>query len=276
MKFSTTAGVSALVLVLSTSVLIGCGRAKTGATAPAPCAPAPMPVAHRGGIEKAMENTLNAFRAAGKAGITRWELDVQFDVRGTPVVLHDETVDRVSPRSGPVKTLDAGNRGIPTDDGQYVPTLREVYDEAKTYGAHVLTEFKVMPTDAQWTAVAASVDATIGRSQVTLMSFDGAIVKEARKRIPGTATALVHVAPDLSADQVKVYGDSFVEFGKSISADLARQWHAEGIHVYAWTVDQPADWARLRSLPVDAVITNKPMAYRTWLAGHCQAGTRTP
>jgi glycerophosphoryl diester phosphodiesterase len=53
------------------------------------CGAVPAPVAHRGGTERAAENTLDAFKAAGDAGVTYWELDVHFDKNGTAVVLHD-------------------------------------------------------------------------------------------------------------------------------------------------------------------------------------------
>src|SRR4051812_49052549 len=99
-------------------VLGACGR-PSAAAAPRFCAPAAAPVAHRGGTEKSMENTVGAFRAAGAAGITRWELDVRFDQRDTPVVLHDETVDRVSPSTGPVSRLDTTRGRVRTDDGQH-------------------------------------------------------------------------------------------------------------------------------------------------------------
>jgi glycerophosphoryl diester phosphodiesterase len=134
------------------------------------------------------------FRSAGGAGIMTWELDVHFDVNGTPVVLHDDTVDRVSPSTGPIAELDASEHGIPTDDGQYIPTLREVYELAQRYGAHVLSEIKVMPTEAEWAAA---------------------------------------------------------------------------IKVYAWTVDNEADWQKLSAWPVDAIITNKPIAYRQWAQAGC-------
>jgi glycerophosphoryl diester phosphodiesterase len=258
------AAVTGLLLVAG---LAGCA---TTSAASEPCATTPSVVAHRGGTEKSMENTVGAFRAAGAAGIGEWELDVRYDVHGTPVVLHDATVDRVSPRSGAVSTLDAtADGGIPTDDGQRIPTLREVYDVALPYRAHVLTELKVMPTAAEWTAVAAEIDETVGRSAVTLMSFDRAIVAAAQRQIPGTATALIHTAGFLYPQQIQEYGDSFVKADAAISASRAQQWRAAGIRLYAWTVDTESGWTRDATFPVDAVITDRPIAYQQWAAATC-------
>jgi glycerophosphoryl diester phosphodiesterase len=241
----------------------------TGEAAAAPCAPAPAVVAHRGGTERSMENTLGAFRAAGDAGVATWELDVHFDVRGTPVVLHDATVDRVSPLSGPVTGLDASNGGIPTDDGQHVPTLREAYAEAVAYDAVVLTELKVMPTTAQWAALAGEIDRSVGRDSVRLISFGRDIVLAAREHLPGVATGLLHSAGYLHAEQIREYGDAFLMSYLTLSASRAAEWRAAGIRLYAWTVNREADWARMAGLPVDDVVTDRPIAYRQWVFGRC-------
>jgi glycerophosphoryl diester phosphodiesterase len=254
--------------------LTGCATATAvttvGLTAAASCDATPTAVAHRGGTETSMENTVGAFRSAGEGGIGEWELDVRYDVHGTPVVLHDATVDRVSPRTGAVSGLDAtADGGIPTDDGQHIPTLREVYDVARTYRAHVLTELKVMPTADEWATVTADIDETIGRSAVTLMSFDRDTVAEARQRIPGATTALLQEAGFLYPQQVLEFGDSFAKADAAISASRAEQWRSAGIRLYAWTVDTQSGWERDASFPVDAVITDRPIAYRKWADATC-------
>jgi glycerophosphoryl diester phosphodiesterase len=268
MRVGSPVGIAAAaVLVLA---LAGCQGEAQAPDAPALCPPTPAAVAHRGGTERAMENTVGAFTAAGDAGIRTWEIDVRFDVHGTPVVLHDPTVDRVSPQSGPITELDADDGGIATDDGQYVPTLREVYDLALRYRAQVLTELKVMPTAEQWTDVAAQVDATIGRSAVTLMSFERRIVLEGVRQVPGTHSALIHQAGYLSPEQIKQYGGAFNKFHVSISESRAAEWHAAGVRLYAWTVNKEADWERLKDWPVDGVITDRPIGYQQWAAARCE------
>jgi glycerophosphoryl diester phosphodiesterase len=233
-----------------------------------------VPVAHRGGTEKAMENTVEAFRSAGAAGITRWELDVHFDVHGTPVVLHDDTVDRVSPLSGPVSRLDATDGRIPTDGGGHVPTLREVYAEAVRYHAFVLTEVKVMPTAAEWRRVLADIDRSVGRKSVLLMSFGEDIVLAARKQAPDIGTGLLQKGGDPSAPEIERYGGSLLKSSKAITKKRARGWAEGGLTLYAWTVDSEAEWAHLDSWPVFGVITNRPIAYRAWAAAHCRSTSR--
>jgi glycerophosphoryl diester phosphodiesterase len=255
-----------LVLGLSLAGAQGVTQARTGRS----CAPMPAVAAHRGGNEKAMENTVGSFTSAGEAGIRTWELDVRFDADGTPVVLHDATVDRVSPRAGPIARLDAGDHGIPTDDGQHIPALHEIYVLAQKYRAHVLTELKVMPTAAQWTVLAAEIDGTIGRSGVTLVSFEPAIVLQEREHFPGVATGLLRGPGYVGPQRIHRYGGSVLQSKGSITASRAATWHAAGLKVYAWTADKQADWARLSAWPVDVVITDKPFAYRQWADRQCR------
>lgn len=56
----------------------------------------PVIVAHRGDSFHAPENTLEAGRAARKAGAHGWEIDVQLTRDGVPVLLHDESLIRTT------------------------------------------------------------------------------------------------------------------------------------------------------------------------------------
>ena len=59
--------------------------------------------AHRGASGYAPENTLAAFQMAADMGADGIELDVQICKSGELVVIHDETIDRVSHGKGYVK-----------------------------------------------------------------------------------------------------------------------------------------------------------------------------
>jgi glycerophosphoryl diester phosphodiesterase len=99
-------------------------------------------IAHRGASGYAPENTLAEFELAQKQGADAFELDVRLTLDGAPVVVHDETLDRTTDVTGPVrgKTLaelrqaDAGYRFTPDrgattpyrGTGIRMPTLAEV------------------------------------------------------------------------------------------------------------------------------------------------------
>ena len=77
-------------------------------------------IGHRGYASRAPENTLVSLEAALRAGARAVEFDVHVASCGTPVVIHDETLDRTTDGEGPVlrqtveqlRTLDAGSGSI--------------------------------------------------------------------------------------------------------------------------------------------------------------------
>ena len=99
-------------------------------------------VAHRGASAEAPENTMEAFRLGVDAGADAIELDVHLTADGQLAVIHDDTLDRTTDRTGRVADLtmdqireaDAGatfarpaDAGLPwADRGLRVPTLAEV------------------------------------------------------------------------------------------------------------------------------------------------------
>jgi glycerophosphoryl diester phosphodiesterase len=98
-------------------------------------------VAHRGASAQAPENTMEAFRLGVEAEADAIELDVHLTADGQLAVIHDETLDRTTDRTGPVadrtmdeiREADAGaefagpNADFPfRGRGLKVPTLPEV------------------------------------------------------------------------------------------------------------------------------------------------------
>ena len=98
-------------------------------------------VAHRGASRQAPENTMEAFRLGVEAGADAIELDVHLTADGQLAVIHDDTLDRTTDRTGSVvsQTMDAireadAGAEFPGPDGDHpfrgrgltVPTLPEV------------------------------------------------------------------------------------------------------------------------------------------------------
>ena len=107
-------------------------------------------IAHRGASGRAPENTLQAFELAAADGADAFELDVRLSRDGAPVVMHDETLDRTTDRTGPVRAhalvdlraTDAGYR-FTADGGRTFP-FRGTGVRVPTLG-EVLWTFPLMP-----------------------------------------------------------------------------------------------------------------------------------
>jgi glycerophosphoryl diester phosphodiesterase len=90
--------------------------------------------AHRGLNHAAPENTLAAFAAASRSGVTWIETDTDILADGTAVIMHDSRTDRTTNRSGSIydlttsdlDTIDAGSWFSEDFVGERVPTLREL------------------------------------------------------------------------------------------------------------------------------------------------------
>ena len=62
-------------------------------------------IAHRGASQTAPENTLAAFRKALEQGVNWVEFDVSLLGDSTPVLHHDDTLDRCTDGTGPLSAL---------------------------------------------------------------------------------------------------------------------------------------------------------------------------
>ena len=108
--------------------------------------------AHRGASAYAPENTLEAFRLGAEQGADGVELDVQLSKDGQLVVIHDETIDRVSDGHGYVRDYSLEelkkfvfNKTHPEYADARIPTLGEVYDPAARTGLLYADGFQDVP-----------------------------------------------------------------------------------------------------------------------------------
>src|SRR5687767_4552870 len=101
----------------------------------------PLVFAHRGGCALGPENTIAAFDLGMAAGADGLEFDVHLSADGVAVVCHDDTLDRTTGGSGPVRArtavelarVDAGyhfvdeHGGYPFREREVgIPSLRDV------------------------------------------------------------------------------------------------------------------------------------------------------
>ena len=164
-------------------------------------------VAHRGASANAPENTMEAFRLGVEHGADAIELDVHLTADGQLAVIHDDTLDRTTDRTGSVAqlTMDeireadaghafarAGDSGAPfRGRGHRVPTLPEVLDWLPA-GVGLVVEIKAR----------AAVDATVevlrgsavyAAGQASLISFDEPAIERARELDPQLTTGYLLV-----------------------------------------------------------------------------------
>jgi len=224
----------------------------------------PLVLAHRGARRRAPENTLEAFAAARGLGADGVEIDVRRTRDGVLVLHHDP-----APPDGPMlATMDHAEvaRRYPT-----IPTLPEVLDACA--GLLVNVEIKNLPWEGDFDADESVADAVVdllgargGVDRVLVSSFHLPTVDRVHRRAPDLPTAFLFLAGmdlvevvDLSADRghVAVHPDLRALGGPEVP-EFVRHAHERGLDVNVWTVNEPADMARLADLGVDALVTDVP------------------
>jgi glycerophosphoryl diester phosphodiesterase len=204
-------------------------------------------LAHRGDWRRAPENTIPALLAALKVpGCDGVEFDVRLSADGVPVLLHDETLERVQRR---VEAVDDLRARVLTDLG--VPTLASVL-AALPHRAFLDVELKGRHDRAVVEVLAAGRGP--GLVNAVVSSFDVYTLKRIAGLVPlwprwlnahDLEPATIAIATDLDCRAISV------EWHAIDRESLARA-RAAGLEVAAWTVRRRATAARLARLGIVA------------------------
>ncbi len=189
------------------------------------------------------------------------------------------------------------------EDGERFPTLAEVFALAGAASRPLRfnIETKVTPASSSETvdpATFARLTIDVVRRAgmmraVTIQSFDWRTLVEAKKLAPEIGTVCLtsetssfdtvrrdrrlpspwHAGFDLAAHGgslprlVKVAGcETWSPHWRNVTRELVTEAHAIGIRILPWTVNDPADMARLIDLEVDGLITDYPDRGRAVMA----------
>src|SRR5688500_14151080 len=242
----------------------------------------PQVFAHRGGCALGPENTIAAFDRGLDAGADGLELDVHLSADGVAVVCHDDTLDRTTSGSGPVRartaaelaTVDAGCRftddrgGYPfRERGVGVPALRDVL--RRFPDGPVSAEMEV-DSAAMALAVAEDVRAAGAIDRVCAAGYGQHSIDAVRAALRQMATSASHREARLAVYRSMagwpVRRPPYATYQvperaglmRVVSRPFIRHAHQAGMRVQVWTVDEQADMERLLDWGVDGLISNRP------------------
>jgi glycerophosphoryl diester phosphodiesterase len=211
----------------------------------------PLRLAHRGDWRAAAENTIVAMQAALEVpACDGLEFDVRFAMDGTPVLLHDPTLERVQGVASPVTEHD-----VVALARLGVPTLAEVLS-AVGREPFLDIELKAWPNDelvGVVEAARASGESRLHRAAIA--SFDPEILAWVSARRPAwprwlntreLQTATIERAVDLGCAAVAV-------LWRALDERSVAEARAAGLDVVAWTVRRGPTFDRLARLGVKAI-----------------------
>jgi glycerophosphoryl diester phosphodiesterase len=228
---------------------------------------------HRGASALAPENTMLAFERAHADGADGIELDVRLDRDGGVVVFHDDTLDRLCGRPGKIEALSIAQRKELRVGGEPVPTLAEVLHAFRDLEINV--EIKAPRPLRMAPLVAATVKVIADSNsadRILVSSFDPLVLVQLHQLAPDVSGAFL-----FGDQQNLVMRRGWV--GSLVGASVFHPrhvlcteatvgaWHAGGIPINTWTVDDPAELRRLDALGVDGVFANDPGAALAVLSG---------
>lgn len=233
--------------------------------------------AHRGYSGRYPENTMLAFKEAAKTGCAGIELDVQLTKDDVVVIIHDETIDRVTDGTGMVRDY--------------------TYEELKKFNAGVLfpevTEFQSIPTFQEYCAWVAGTGLETNIEIKTGIYYYEDIEKKTAEIIRKYGLdkkvmfssfnhmSLVKVKtlmPDVECGALlgetgignpgyycSTYGFECYHPGyESLTKAIVDQCHKRGVKVNAWTINGLHELEQLCEWGCDGVITNYPEVCQVW------------
>jgi len=225
--------------------------------------PYPRIVAHRGGGALAPENTLGAIRLGARMGFKGVEFDVMLAGDGTPVVIHDETVDRTTNGHGEVSKMSyAELSSLKISDSERIPRYEEAAALCRELGVWANVEIKPAKGRERATGKAvarATREFWRGAPLAPLLSsFSIEALEAAREAAPELARGyLVGKIPDAWDATMKRLGCvalhcNFQALGGKLAADI----HEAGYGILLWTVNDPAEARRLLAVGANCLVTD--------------------
>jgi glycerophosphoryl diester phosphodiesterase len=235
-------------------------------------------IGHRGYAARAPENTLVSIEAALTSGARAVEFDVRVACCGTPVVIHDEMLDRTTDGEGPVRrqtveqlrTLDAGAWFEPGFAGERIPTLTETLDHVAGRAHHIYAEVKGVrePSD---------VDGMVGivrdqgmSDRTTFISIDWSILERVRARDAAIRIGFIVETADLFDEALSLAAAdpaAILDLNHEIALhdpSVVRRARDEGVGVVTWTVNEPDEATQLRQAGVTGFTTDHVNRLLAW------------
>lgn len=237
----------------------------------------PIPVAHRGLLRHAPENTLPAFAACLELGMG-FELDIRTTKDGHLVVLHDDGVERTT--NGParsvrdmtleeVRKLDAGGWFDPAFAGVRVPTLEETLALVKNRkrGSTIIALNVKQLTPAGEVKLVSLVEKYGLFNESFAFDQNAEISRRLKKLNPKFRIGQNVNRQSLNARLQENFLDVFLLTFAPTSADVKRlhEHKKQVLFNFAGPGDarrNPDAWKRVRDARIDGMLTDYPLECR--------------
>ena len=232
----------------------------------------PLIIAHRGASAHAPENTLPAFQTAYDQGADGIELDVMLSKDNRLIVIHDSTLERTTNGKGNVLnhtysellSLDTGAWRNETFQNTKLPLLDEIYEQ---FGGKFLINVELKnyhnPNDKLPDIALALTQKFDLLNHVIFSSFNARNIVRLKKLDSHAKTGLLCLPGFAGSLFRSPFGrlfayDALHPYYSDVSENSVKRAHKNKNQVNVWTVNKTEDLIRMRSIGVDAIITDDP------------------
>jgi glycerophosphoryl diester phosphodiesterase len=210
-------------------------------------------VGHRGDPYRVRENTLPSLRSAVERGADAVEIDVRLTRDGVPVLLHDQTLERLWGHDLPLDRLTHAEVRELTGGG--VPTLYEAL--AATAGSRLMIDLPGGTEESVRTVIGTVRE--YGAAERVYYCAAATVMLAVRAADPAAEIAMTWTTtgppgPTL-LDAVRPRWLNY-RFGL-VSPERVNRDHRDGLLVSTWTVDTGRNMRRLIRYGVDSLTTNR-------------------
>ncbi|WP_168167230.1 glycerophosphoryl diester phosphodiesterase [Corynebacterium sp. HMSC073D01] len=235
-------------------------------------------IAHRGANTLAPENTFSAFRAALDNGINWIETDVDIMGDGTPIIMHDTSLDRTTNHSGQyydlavsdLESIDAGRWFAPEFAGEKIPTLAGLIRFMNEHELNANIEIKSNEQGKKESLtlidnVIAELENLDPARKVIVSSFNHVLLSIFKQRAPKLPVGCLYATAALYDDwksMLELVGAEYIHPEDSyLTRERIAAFHEAGFGVNVWTVDDVRRANQLANWGVDSIISNVPQLF---------------
>ena len=233
-------------------------------------------IAHRGCAKLAPENTLAAMNLTQKLGIDWVEIDANLMADGSVIIFHDDTLDRLTDRSGELKSLnfsdvadiDIGSHFSKAFNDERILTLEAMLAVLAEQGMGLNLEIKryehFTPTDIVNPTIRAIEQCWKDFDRLIISSFDHEIMKLIYQAKPDWQLGqLWEALPDDWQNTVDAIEAVSVHLDHTqLTPPKARVIKDAGLDLYVYTVNDVNEASRLFDMGVDGIFTDDPTIFR--------------
>jgi len=203
---------------------------------------------HRGAAGHLPEHTMAGFHKALELGADGFELDVRITADSQLVTVHGPVIDGHAVQSSAYADIRKGSGETE------IPLLEEVL---AAFGRRAYIDIELKAPGFEPSAITL-IEKYCDWNQTLVSAFHPQTLIKARHLAPELQLGFIYNRTQEEETRHNCPVDVVIPQFRLASRDLINEAHAEGLKVFAWTVNDPQEASRLLDLGVDGLISDFP------------------